>query len=185
MRYHIGIASLCSIAFVLGGCGDEVTAPVTQLSGAASAAAPAPTTTVSSGAAQDWGTGVFVGDATVYRDCVGEFVHVHNEMPFRWHRVVTPSGNVMFSDPFIPNAGTGETVGLTTGRIWTLDQVVSPEVIHTNAGMEASFVAVLHWKSETAPDFTMHNTFHFVQNANGEVIVNSFESRCVLQGGAA
>ena len=179
MRHPIAATILSVLAAGVCACTDRVTAPE-------SVPVRGPVVLSATAANQEWGTGLFVGDGTRYLSCLGEYVHIHNEMPFRWHRVVTPSGNVTFSDPFIPNAGTGQTSGLTSGSVWTLERVVGPEVITTNAGVEAQFVAVLHWASETGPDYTLHNTYHFVQNANGEVTVDNFESRCVLQanGGA-
>jgi hypothetical protein len=185
MRHYLAGFTCSILAASISACAERVAEPQ---AGGADGRTPArveAATVASSGAEQASGTGVFVGDGTSYRDCLGEMAHVHNEMPFRWHMVVTPSGNVMFSDPFISNAGTGQTEGLASGRIWTLDRVVSPEVISTNAGVEAHFVAVLHWVSETGPSFTLHNSYRFVQNANGEVVVNSFESRCELPGNGA
>jgi hypothetical protein len=181
MRHPTKAIALSLLVIAAGACADGIVAPTAQEARQHSDALAAAAT----GAENDWGTGVFVGDGTSYRPCLGEMAHVHNEMPFRWHMVVTPSGNVMFSDPFIPNGGTGQTEGLSSGRVWTLDRVVSPEVINTNAGVEAHFVAVLHWVRDGGPNFTLHNTYHFVQNANGDVTVNSFESRCVIEGGGA
>ena len=182
MRHPIAATILSVFAIGVSACADRITAPTepafVQPPRMLAAAA-------ATGATEEWGTGLFAGEGTRYLSCLGEYVHIYNAMPFRWHRVVTPSGNVTFSDPFIPNAGTGRTVGLTSGNVWTLDRVVGPEVINANAGEQSFFVAVLHWVSETGPDYTLHNTFHFVQDANGDVTVNSFESRCVLQGGGA
>src|SRR5690348_10714262 len=145
MRPHTAALTLCAFAIGISACADGVAAPAARqrASGGLFLAEAAPT--ASSGAQQTQGTGTWVGDGNVYFDCLGEVAHVHNEMPFRWRQVVTPSGNVLFSDPFIPNAGTGQAVGLTSGTIWTLDRVVSPEVINVNAGVEQHFVAVLHW----------------------------------------
>ncbi|MFL5562464.1 MAG: hypothetical protein ACJ79K_13400 [Gemmatimonadaceae bacterium] len=182
MTYHMAALTLCVFTAGISACADRATAPDAD-GGAARSPARAETFAVTSaGAEQAWGTSAFIGDGSEYRECLGEVVHIHNEMPIRWHRVIAPSGNVMFSDPFIPNAGTGQTEGLTSGRIWTLDRVVSPEVINTNAGVEQHFVAVLYWARPTGPNFTMENTYRFVQNANGDVTMNSFEARCVLQG---
>jgi hypothetical protein len=167
MRVPINTIVSCLLVSALGACAD-VEAP----SGPAGA-------TLQVGAVQERGTGVFIGDGTIFFDCLGEYVHVHNEFPLTWHRIVTPSGNVVFKDPFVPNGGSGRAEGLTSGTIWTIDRVISPEVIITNAGQKAFFVAITHWVSETGSSFTVHNTFHFVQNANGDVLVNSFESRCI------
>src|SRR4051794_36476609 len=115
MKRPIETIACCVIAATFAACADNVAAPE-ALEVAPGGIAPLQTVAVaSSGAEQASGTGVFAGDGSSYRECLGEVVHVHNEIPFRWHRVVTPSGNVMFSDPFIPNAGVGQTEGLTSG----------------------------------------------------------------------
>jgi hypothetical protein len=177
MKPALTRVTFCAIAIAVSACADRVAGPVVPDIVSSGVLASA-----SGGAEKESGYGVFVGDGTRYLDCIGEYFHAHTEFPFRWSRTVTPSGNVVFKDPFI-KGGHGQAEGLTSGTVWTVDHYVGPEVITTNAGEHAFFVAVIHWASETGPSFTIHNTYHFVQNANGDVKVDSFESRCVVQGG--
>ena len=176
MKTALKRVTFCAIAIAVSACADRVAGPATPDEASSSVLA-----SVSGGAVKESGYGVLVGDGTRYLDCIGEDFHAHNEFPFKWSRTVTPSGNVVFKDPFI-EGGFGRAEGLTSGTVWTVDRYLSPEVITTNAGEHAFFVAIVHWVSETGPSFTIHNTYHFVQNANGDVKVDSFESRCVLQG---
>lgn len=176
MRTALERATFCAIAIAVSACADRVTGAAAPDVASSSVLASA-----SGGAVHESGYGVLVGDGTRYLDCIGENFHAHNEFPYQWFRTVTPSGNVAFRDPFI-KGGFGQAEGLTSGTVWTVDRYLSPEVINTNAGQQAFFVAIVHWVSETGPSFTIHNTYHFVQNANGDVKVDSFESRCVTQG---
>lgn len=181
MKTALKRVTLCAIAIAVTACADRATGPAAPDAASSDAASSSVLASASGGAVRESGYGVFVGDGTRYLDCIGEDFHVHNEFPFQWFRTVTPSGNVVFKDPFI-KGGFGHAEGLTSGTVWTVDRYVSPEVITTSAGEHAFFVAIVHWVSETGPSFTIHNTYHFVQNANGDVKVDSFESRCVMQG---
>jgi hypothetical protein len=174
MRRPIETLSFFVALGAMTACADRVTDPARTVdAGGVQAAA--------SGAAHESGYGVFVGDGTNYIDCIGEDVHTHVEFPFRWSRTVTPSGNIVFKDPFVAG-GTGHLEGLTSGNVWTAAHYVGPEVIIANAGQEAFFVAIVRWVSPTAATFTIHNTLHFVQNANGDVKVDRYESHCVTHG---
>jgi hypothetical protein len=173
MRTRTQLIILCALLSATSACVDRVTDPavVDGNSGVVLAA---------SGATQESGYGVFVGEGINYLDCLGEDVHTHAEFPFRWHQTVTPSGNVAFRDAFVAG-GSARLEGLSSGNVWTAEHYVSPEVINTNAGQEAFFVAIVRWVSPTAPTFTIHNTLHFVQNANSEVTVNRVTSRCIVR----
>lgn len=126
------------------------------------------------------GEGVLRGNGATDLDCIGEVGLFHSELPYRFQSVVTPSGNTEYHDAFIPSEGTGTIIGQTTGRVWTLERAVSPEVIQTNAAGERSFFTTNNWYvSETGPRLNFHNTFQFRQNADGEIVVESLEVRCI------
>ena len=116
------------------------------------------------------GEGVFVSSGDYFLDCLGETVReVHTEIAFRYHLTVTPGGGTILVDPFIPGTGTGTLQGLTSGTIWTLDRVVSPEVIRATAGQSHTFTANIRWLSETGPTLNIHSLFHMSTNAIGEI----------------
>src|SRR6476619_3878255 len=108
MTHPLAAFTFSILAAGICACAERVAAPEANGVGPQGLALVQAAPSEATGAEQSSGTGVFVGDGTSYRPCLGEMAHVHNEMPFRWHMVVTPSGNVMFSDPFIPNVGTGQ-----------------------------------------------------------------------------
>jgi hypothetical protein len=176
MKTRIETLGLFLVMSAMCACADGSGGPVAPRI----AASDGPLVARSTGAVQERGTSTFGGDGVNYIPCIGEFVHSHAEFPFRWHQVTTPSGTVVFNDQFIPNAGTGSLEGLTSGTVWTMQRSVSPEVIITNAGEHAFFIAIVTRESATGPTFTLHNTYHFVQNANGDVKVDRFESHCVM-----
>jgi len=119
---------------------------------------------------QEKGEGLFVSSGDYSLDCLSETVReVHTEILFRYHLTVTPGGGTVLADAFIPGTGTGTLVGLTSGTIWTLDRVVSPEVIRVTAGQMHTFTANIWWVSETGPTLNIHSLFHMSTNANGEI----------------
>ena len=116
------------------------------------------------------GEGVFVSSGDHVLDCLSETVREdHTEILFRYHLTVTPGGGTVLVDPFIPGTGTGTLVGLTSGTIWTLDRVVSPDVLRITAGQMYMFTANIWWVSETGPTLNIHSLFHISTNADGEV----------------
>jgi len=116
------------------------------------------------------GEGVFVSSGDYFLDCLGETVReVHTEIAFRYHLTVTPGGGTILVDPFIPGTATGTLQGLTSGTIWTLDRVVSPEVIRVTAGQMHTFTANIWWLSETGHTLNIHSLFHMSTNAIGEI----------------
>ena len=125
---------------------------------------------------QEKGEGVFVSSGDFVLDCLSETLReVHTEIPFRYHLTVTPGGGTIFVDRFIPGTGTGTLVGLTSGTIWTLDRVVSPDVIRVTAGQMETFTANIWWVSETGPTLNIHSLFHISTNADGEVTSAKFD----------
>lgn len=131
-------------------------------------------------AVQERGEGVLDGSGTFFLPCLGEAVQVQSLSPFTYHRTVTPSGNIIFTDHFIPGASTGTAVGLTSGTTWTLERVSSPEVIRVTAGEMSRFTANIWWVSDTGPDFNIHSNVFFSQNARGEVVAERVEIRCIV-----
>jgi hypothetical protein len=116
------------------------------------------------------GEGVFVASGDYVLDCLGETVREeHTEIRFRYHFTVTPSGRSVLVDPFIPGTATGTLVGLTSGTVWALDRVISPEVILVTAGQVHTFTANIWWVSETGPTLNVHSLFHMSTNADGEI----------------
>lgn len=125
---------------------------------------------------QEKGEGVFVESGDFVLDCLSETVReVHTEIVFKYHLTVTPGGGTIFVDRFIPGTATGTLVGLTSGTIWTLDRVISPEVIRVTAGEMHTFTANIWWVSETGPTLNLHSLFHISTNANGEVTSTKFD----------
>ena len=140
--------------------------------------APPLATAAAAGATQEKGEGAYVVDATFFFSCVGERIHERTVIPFRYHATTTPSGNTVFVDQFIPGAGTSTIVGLTTGTVWTLRRVVSPEVIRTTAGELFRFTANIWYESETAPTLHIHSQYQIVQNAHGEITAEKNNLHC-------
>lgn len=163
--------TFCVVLAASLACAERVTSP-------ASTAGDAGVLASTTGATHESGYGLLTGDDTRYVDCIDDVLHFHAEFPYQWTRTATPSGTVVFKDPFIAG-GWGRAESLTNGNVWTIDRYLSPEVIIANAGQESFFVSIVHWVSPTGHDFTIHNTSHFVQNANGDIKVSSFESKCV------
>lgn len=125
---------------------------------------------------QEKGEGVFVESGDFVLNCLSETVReVHTEIHFRYHLTVTPGGGSVLVDPFIPGSATGTLVGLTSGTIWTLDRVISPEVILVTAGQVHTFTANIWWVSETGPTLNIHSLFHISTNADGEVTSAKFD----------
>jgi hypothetical protein len=133
---------------------------------------------LASAATRTSGTVVLTGEGTSFIDCVNEELSFHASVAMKYNSITTSSGNTVFSDHFVPGSATGTAVGLTSGTVWTLKRDISPEVITVQAGSTAFFTQSILWTSETGSSFTLHHNFEFVQNANGEVTVNRFESRC-------
>ena len=122
------------------------------------------------GAYHENGEGVFVSSGDANLDCLSETVReVHTEILFRYQSTVTPGGSTILFARFIPGTATGTLVGLTSGTIWTLDRVVSPEVIRVTAGESLTYTANIWWVSETGPTLNIHSLFHVSTNADGEV----------------
>lgn len=127
------------------------------------------------------GSGVLDGSGTFFIPCLGEALEASSSSPFTFHRTVTPSGNVVFTDHFIPGASTGSAVGLTSGERWTLRHASSPEVIVTTAaGSLAKFNANIVWESETGERLHLHSRFQFFQGADGSVRIDRFEVSCAV-----
>lgn len=137
---------------------------------------------VSLAAVQSRGEGTFVGNGVRYFDCIGEPGAIHVEIPYRFHRVETPSGAVHFVDPFIPQGATGTLVGETTGRVWTLDRAVSPDVIQSDGPAGAEVFVTNLWYVNASSALNFHNSFRFHENANGDIVVDEFEIRCIGHG---
>jgi hypothetical protein len=126
------------------------------------------------------GTGVLSGSGRRFLDCIGEVGILQSDIPYRFHSVVTPSGAMHFTDSFIPGEASGSIVGESTGRVWTLQRAISPEVSQTTGAGESSFFTTNNWyTSETGPTLNFHNTLRFRQNADGQVTVDDFEIRCI------
>jgi hypothetical protein len=67
-----------------------------------------------------------------------------------------------------------------SGRVWTLDQVISPEVDHVTSTTSATtFTALQMWVRDGGPTLQLHTLFHFSENA-GEVKAERFVFRCTL-----
>lgn len=133
---------------------------------------------VANAATRTSGTVVLTGAATDFISCLGEVLSFNASVVMKYNSITTSSGNTIFSDHFVPGTATGTAVGLTSGTVWTLQRNIAPEVITVHAGSTAFFTQSILWTSETGPSFTLQHNFHFVQNANGDVTVNRFESRC-------
>lgn len=154
------MAALLVLAVWDLGCGDTIVSP------RSAEVLPQPTFA----AFQERGEGVFVSSGEYGLDCLTEIVHeVRTEIPFRYHLTVTPNGNTILTDPFIPGTGTGTLVGLTSGTIWTLDRVMSPDVQLVTAAQMYTFTANIWWVSETGPTINIHSLFHISTNADGEI----------------
>ena len=138
-----------------------------------------PTMAAAGAATVDHGEGVFTNQVVLFLDCVGEVVAFNSAVPFRWRTIVTPSGRTVHLEPFIPNSGIGTAVGQSTGRVWTLERVVSPLVAHAASNMESvQFTGMDVWAREDGPTMQLHTRLHFLQNALGEVTVDQFVLRC-------
>jgi hypothetical protein len=120
---------------------------------------------------------VYVAGGPVYLSCIGETVDHWFNTPYTYTSVVTPNGASVFSDHFIQGGATGQMWGLTTGRTWTLERATSPEVIVATAGESYRFTANIVWVSATGPTVRLHGQYVFVQNANGEIVVDKSASK--------
>lgn len=171
MRIHISVFTLAIAA--VAGCNDP-----TQSSTASELLAPAHAT--ANAATTDRGEGVYtVVDERHFLDCVGEEVVFNHSVPYRWHSTTTPTGQTTFVWPLIPNSQPGTAVGQSTGRVWTSEQVISPEADHFSGDPTGiTFTAYSRWVRDGGPTMLIHTRFHFSQNAAGETKVERFEARC-------
>ena len=128
------------------------------------------------------GSGVYAPSGPVYLDCIGETVDHWASIPYTFTSVTTPKGETVFSDHFLHSGATGSMWGLTSGTVWTLERVISPEVIIATSGTSYRFTSTIFWVSTTGPTIQLHGQYVFVQNASGEIVVDKTASKagCTL-----
>ena len=157
-------------ALVLCSCADAPT-------GAPSTADPP---SLATGASVDKGEGVFVAHSTFFLPCLGETITENSRIPFRYHLVQTPNGNVHYSEMYIPGTATGTFV-TQSGTTWTLERVVSPFVSSVNgSGDVMFFTANILWRSEDGRTLHLQPNYHFKRNASGEVVLEFNNGHCTL-----
>jgi hypothetical protein len=136
---------------------------------------------LATGATVEKGEGVFVSRATFFLGCVGERITENTRIPFRYHLVVAPNGNTHYSEMYIPGAATGTFVGLTTGTVWTLEDVTSPFVSNVNGSGEIMFfTANVRWRSEDGRLMRLQPNYHFRTNPDGEVVLEFNNGHCTV-----
>jgi hypothetical protein len=184
MRHYTAAFTLCVFAAGISACADEVAAP--EMRGVAlPETVPYLAMMQSNGTIQESGVALFVNDYSEYFDCLGETVHMHMEVPFRWKLTTTPSGNVIDVEPLLQGQGTGHAEGLASGRIWTATHFVGP-LKAVEVGAEAgSFGLDIDWASAAGPNWAMHDTYYYTITPAGTLTAIRFRSRCVLKGSPA
>ncbi|HSJ15763.1 MAG TPA: hypothetical protein VK939_15260 [Longimicrobiales bacterium] len=139
-----------------------------------------PPVAVAYGALSEGGTGTFVDSGEVYFPCLDEFVRVEVEVPYQYRLVVTPGGNVLFADHFLPGQATGTITGLTSDVVWSIQRLISPEIIRTAPGSVYMFTANQWWMSDAGPSIHVHSTYRIIQNSQGEFTSERADFRCRL-----
>jgi hypothetical protein len=125
------------------------------------------------------GTGVFSLDQYVFFECAGEVVHNVFQVPYTFHRVVTPSGDYVYVEQWDGREATGTLTGLTTGTVWTRARMVSPYIERSTGGGMTHFVGRVTFTSATAPNIEVREVFHISRNASGEITSQHYELRCI------
>jgi hypothetical protein len=108
---------------------------------------------------------------------------IHNvfEITFSYTAVTLADGRILYREIWPNTRGVGTVTGLTSGHVWRRDIRASPYILHS--GGPSDFERYVYngpFVSETGPTITVHETFQVSTNANGEVVVDQFESTCQL-----
>ena len=135
------------------------------------------------GASASKGEDVLVGAGRQFLDCIGETVRFSTSLPYRWHSTTTPDGKTTFAWMFIPGAGTGTATGLESGRVWTLDRAISPEVDHIWSDGSARFhwTSNFIWVSDGGPTLHLHTNIILEVGADGELTIVRLDARCKVR----
>ena len=170
---RIQISSLILFLAAAAACSEPTSAPADEDAGLSLTAS-------ANGTAVDRGDGVFaVVNDVLYLDCVGEEVRFNATVPFRWTLATTPSGHTNYMATFIPHTQSGVAVGQTSGRVWTLNHVISPQGTRSTASTTVlTFTALQMWVTDGGPTMQLHTLFRVSQRADGTTVVDKFEFRC-------
>jgi hypothetical protein len=136
---------------------------------------------LATGATVESGEGVFVSQGTFFLGCLGATVTEDSRIPFRYRRTVSPSGNVHYSEMFVPGTGTGTFIEQPTGTRWTLERIVSPLVSNVNNGETFFFTATNWWRREDGRVMHLHPNYHLKVNAAGEVTLEFNNGKCAVK----
>jgi hypothetical protein len=118
-------------------------------------------------------------DVPFYWDCAGQFVRQTITGTFNYHLVQTPNGNTQYHELWLKNI-TGWVRG-ADGTVWIRTGNVSPTVELRNADGSLrmlQFTFKGEFISATGPTIKAWEVFHLSFDANGEVRVDLYESRC-------
>ena len=158
---------VCAFCLVVSGCGVD---PVDSVMNSPTLSTPQATVT-SAGAVVDNVNIKVPLDTVLFNDCTGEDVHFTGVEHLRTH--VTINGSTFVASLNVNDQGiTG--VGLTSGLKYNRTGATHEnDVFHGALGTVIVFTNSFDMHSQgSAPNFTIHEVFSLVVNANGEITVS-------------
>jgi hypothetical protein len=172
MRSTLQRIALLAIFTVLAGC-DHPTDP-----------APADDHAPQLGAYQEAGSGVIAVDGYLdpgVEECVGEALVFSFAVPYSYHLVVTPNGDVRYLEHLRPADAAGTAVGAVSGTTFTLVNYASPFILHSGPGEMTTYTGTYRWVSEEGAAVMFHFRLHLLQDDAGDVRVETAAHSCALR----